>query len=220
MRARIVVVTLLLLASHAARAQDVTPPFKPDAWATGFHMLAGGGVNTSAYNSDRSHVDYGLGTNFKADVGYYITDRWAVEVGSDVKFNWSDGYLIWDTLFTVGARYRFESPVFHNEATFVRAFVGRAPTVVFLDNAGSPYKNIGASRIQFDGPVVGIGGGRFHINDSGFVWFFEWDVAYQWLHQQDVIKDNNDVPVVIQSGTVNDNSKIFSAFLNVGFLVF
>ena len=215
---------LLLVFSCLAYAQ---PPleggsgvFEPGHWTEGVHLLTGLGVNTAVFNSDSAHIVLGLGSNFKADVGYYLNDHLAVEIGSAVKFNRSDDYLIWDTLFTLGIRYRFHSFLFNNPGTFVRLFAGESPTVIFLGDSNNPLKAIGASRAQINGPLAGFGGGYFFKTESGINWFIEWDAAYQWLRFEDAIVDRNDVPIVLQSNEVGGNPKIFTIALNLGLVLF
>lgn len=213
---RLFLLLLSTIFSLAAGAQS----FTPSAWSPGAHLLTGLGVNGAVYNSEIAHRDLGLGLNFKTDVGYYLSDHFAVEVGSMVKFNRSDDYLIWDTLFTLGIRYRFKSLLFNTEGTFVRLFVGDSPTEIYLGDEKNPLKAIGATRAQIDGPVAGFGGGCFFQTTAGLNWFIEWDAAYQWLRYQDAIVDQNDVPVVIQSGDASHSPKIFSLALNIGLLLF
>lgn len=198
----------------------ISEPFKPDLWAKGVHLLAGFGVNTSVYNDVKTRRDFGLGSNFKADLGYYWDSRFAFELGSDVKFNWVDELLVWNTLFTVGLKYRFEGLLNKKESNFVRVFAGSAPTVVFLNGTQPAIEKTGATRVQFNGPVVGMAAGRFLQTDGGLNWFYELAFSYQWLREQEVIKDANDVPIVVSSGQVDNNSKIFSAFFNLGLLIF
>lgn len=197
-----------------------TPPFEPGTWSKGIHLLAGFGANSSVFNTARTYRDYGFGSNFKTDIGYYLNSNFAIEFGSDVKFNWVDQLLVWDTLFTAGVRVRLKSLFFSDEASFVRAYVGSAPTVVFLNGTQPKLQKAGATRIQYNGPVVGAGLGRFYKTAGGLIWFTEAAVAYQWLQTQEVIKDVNDVPIAVSDSTVNDESKIFSAFFNVGMMIF
>lgn len=218
-------ISLLLISISCTALAEQAPPvnpnaFGPDHWTEGVHLLTGLGVNTSVFNSDSAHIVLGLGSNFKADVGYFVNDHFAVEIGSAVKFNRSDDYLIWDTLFTIGLRYRFHSLLFDNPGTFVRLFAGESPTVIYLGDSNNPLKAIGASRAQINGPLVGFGGGYFFKTESGMNWFIEWDAAYQWLRFQDAIVDRNDVPIVLQSNEVGGNPKIFTLALNLGLVLF
>ena len=211
---------VLILLAFSFSASTARAQFTPDRWSEGFHMLTGLGINTAVFNSDTAHLNLGLGSNFKADVGYFINDKLAVEVGSAVKFNRSGDYLIWDTLFTLGVRYRFKSLFFDTEGTFVRLFAGESPTVLYFGDADNPLKATGASRAQINGPLVGFGGGCFFQTKGKLNWFIEWDAAYQWLRFQDAVVDKNDVPIVLQSNEVGGNPKIFTLAFNVGLVLF
>jgi hypothetical protein len=194
--------------------------FRPGRWSEGFHLLTGFGLNASVLNSETAHINAGLGSNFKADIGWYLNDRLALEVGSAVKFNRFESYLLWDTLFTLGIRYRFRSPLFKTEGSFVRLFAGDSPTVIYLGDSDNPLKAIGASRAQINGPLAGFGAGTFFKTQAGLNWFIEWDAAYQWLRFSDAIVDKNDVPVVLQSSEVGGQPKIFSFALSIGLVLF
>jgi hypothetical protein len=220
MRAYLYLISLFALTPMMALASPPAPTFRPDAWSEGVHLLTGFGLNSAVFNSDTARITLGLGTNFKADVGWFFTDRLAAEIGSAVKFNRSDDYLIWDTLITLGIRYRFHSILFGSDGTFTRAFVGEAPTVIYLGDRNNPFKAIGASRAQINGPLVGLGGGCFYQTKGGLNWFIEWDVAYQWLRFTDVVADKNDVPIVIQSSETDGRPNILSLALNIGLVLF
>jgi hypothetical protein len=202
----------LLFFSCSALAQpslngDRSVAFEPGHWSEGVHLLTGVGVNSAVFNSDTSHINFGLGLNFKADVGYLVSDR-------------SDDFLIWDTLFTLGVRYRFHSLLFNTPGTFIRAFIGESPTVIYPGDPKNPIRAIGASRAQINGPLVGVGGGYFFKTNGGTNWFIEWDAAYQWLRFQDSVVDRNDVPIVLRSNEVGGNPKILTIALNLGLVLF
>jgi hypothetical protein len=210
---------LLLLSSSLAQAEE----FYPYHWTPGLHLFAGGGINTAAYTNQENTFDGGVGLNLKTDLVYFLNESWAIEAGSSIKFNRVEGYLIWDTLFTVGLRttlpsllnYEFGQP-------YGRIFIGRAPTVIFLNGNESPTgtNNKDVSRIQFDGPVAGMALGTFHTTDSGLVWFTELGGSVQSLEQESEIKMDGEVPVVISSQSVGEHTTILSFYLTVGVLAF
>ena len=145
------------------------------AWPEpGLHLLAGAGLNSSVYSSDEDRVDGGVGINFGTDVSYFINDKWAFDWSSNVSFNHVNSYLIWNTQLTLGLRYRFDTEYFPGRVTYARLFMGRAPTVLFLNgDAPKEYDQAGLSRIQFEGPVGGVAWGLMKKAKSGRDYFFE-----------------------------------------------
>ena len=210
---------LVLLFSSFSQADE----FYPYHWTPGLHLFAGGGVNTAVYSNQQNTFDGGVGLNLKTDLVYFLNENWAVEVGSSIKFNRVSGYLLWDTLFTVGLRttlpsllnYEFGQP-------YGRIFIGRAPTVMFLNGNEAPSgtDNKDVSRIQFDGPVGGLAIGTFHTTENGLVWFTELGGSIQSLEQESEIKMDGEVPVVVSSKSVSDHTTILSLYLTIGVLAF
>lgn len=206
--------------SAGETAHAAPDSFRPGSWSKGVHLLTGVGLNSAVYDTDSTHRTLGLGSNFKADLGWLVSDHLAFELGSAVKFNRSDDYLVWDTLFTVGVRYRFHSLIFKTDGTFVSLFAGASPAVVYLGDTNNPLRAIGASRAQINGPLAGFGGGCFFRTEKGLNWFIEWDAAYQWLRFEDAIVDKKDVPIVLQSSETEGHPKIFTLAFNVGLVLF
>jgi hypothetical protein len=196
--------------------------FLPNKWSEGLHLFLGGGVNSTAYASSIKSSSLGLGSNFKTDLSYVLNDRWAVEWSSSVKFNQVDGYLLWDTLLTLGVRYRLRPlPGFDLDSSFVRFFVGRAPTVVFFRGGSQPdNQNVSVDRVQFDGPVAGIGFGAFRRMESGSTWFYEVAGSVQRLEQEDGIQLDGEVPVVAFHSVRTDGSTLYSLYAVIGLLIF
>ncbi|RYZ68053.1 MAG: hypothetical protein EOP09_10065, partial [Proteobacteria bacterium] len=93
--------------------------FKADQWTTGLHLTAGAGVASTVLFSDVDPEEkYGFGLNIKTEIGYYLNDRLAVEVGSLVNLTrMSSELLLWDTQFTVGIRSRIGNFFSFNEGT-------------------------------------------------------------------------------------------------------
>jgi hypothetical protein len=210
-----------VVAAESPVAPDNNPAsFRPNHWAEGLHLLGGVGVNGALFNSETSHVNAGIGLNFKTDVGWYVNDHFAVEVGSAVAFNHYEQDLLWDTLFTLGVRYRFHSPLFNTDAGFFRMFVGESPTVIFLNDSKTPFGATGASRAQINGPLVGLGLGYLFKTSGGLNWFVETAAAYQWLRFEDAIVDQKDVPIVLKSNEVGGSPRIFTLAFNVGLVLF
>jgi hypothetical protein len=195
--------------------------FKPERWLEGVHLFAGGGLNASIYNSAVERQNQGIGLNFKTDLGYYFNDRFAIEASSNVKFNKMKEYLIWDTLLTLGLRYRFEKfPFTKSKSIYGRVFYGVAPTVFFLDDAPQVYRRRNSARIQYDGPVVGLALGNMYETKSGRVWYVEYGASYQYLRNETGINNKGDTPVVAFNDKNGNSIRIYSLYATIGLLVF
>lgn len=188
--------------------------FKPDKWLSGFHLMAGAGVNASIYNSDFERQNQGLGLTLKTDLGYYLDHSWALEASSNVKFNKVEEYLIWDTLLTLGVRYRF------HKSHYARAFSGWAPTVFFLDDAPDVYQRSEAKRVQYNGPVLGMAYGKFYQTEKKLIWFVEYAASYQKLANEKGVADESDVPEIVFRSGGSGQVQIYSVYASIGVLVF
>lgn len=197
--------------------------FDPYHWEPGLHLFAGGGINSSVYSNSEDTYDGGIGLNLKTDLVYFLNSDWAIEASSSIKFNRVDPILIWDTLFTIGLRTTLPSLTYYEFGQpYGRIFVGRAPTVVFLNGNMSPSQpeNKDISRIQFDGPVAGLAVGSLHETEKGMIWFVELGVSLQSLEQESSIKMDGDVPVVISNNSVTNHTTIYSSYLTFGVMAF
>lgn len=202
---------LLALLINTAFAEELHK-FRPDYWSRGLHLNAGGGINAVHYTSSDQFDEIGGGINFKTDLGYYFTNRFAIEWSSNVKFNTIDGYQVWDTLITGGIRYRIKE-------YYVRLFYGKSPTVIFFNgDVPEEYKGTKASRLQFDGPVYGYAVGKYYQKDNGLIWFLEGSMTLQQLKDREAIYMDGQVPEVVERGT--DRGVITSLYLMIGILVF
>jgi hypothetical protein len=208
MKAILIIVILI----STAFAHEDEYKFRPDYWSKGLHLIAGGGVNGTYYDSNESYGNYGYGLNGKTDLGYYFTNRFAVEWSSNVKFNKINDYLVWDTLITFGLRYRLKE-------YYIRGFGGKAPTVIFFQgNPPDEYKNSSASRLQYDGPVYGLAIGKMYEDRNGLIWFLETSATFQELNDRQGIKMNGQTPVVVSRE--RDASRLYSLYFMIGLLVF
>ncbi len=217
MISKILFLILILISTNAFADKYY---FKADRYQPGLHLLAAGGLNASMYRYNFDRQDQGIGLNFKTDVGYYFNSQFAWEVGSIVKFNSVSEYLIWDTLFTTGFRYRFEKfPWTESKGIYVRGFVGKAPTVFYIHNTPHIYKTSHSARVQYNGPVEGFAIGNMYNGTNNKVWFMEYGVSHQRLDRSQGVNNDGDVPVV----TFKDSSRridIYSLYINIGILVF
>lgn len=211
-----ILVILFLFFSASAQAED----FEPTYWSEGLHLFAGGGINSSVYNSNEDRDDGGLGLNLKTDLFYVLDPEWALEWSANVKFNRVRSYLLWDTLLTVGVRRQIPVSIL-NSAPYSRIFLGRAPTVLFLEGDTSIRSSEpGVSRIHFDGPVAGLGFGVLKKSPAGQVWFSEISVTVQKLEQSEDVRMDGEVPVVVSSNRLDNDATIYSVSWTVGVLAF
>ncbi len=195
-----------------AKNHDDEYKFRPDYWSKGLHLNVGGGLNSTYYDADERFKTVAFGLNFKTDLGYYFTNRFAIEWSSNVKFNRISEYLVWDTLITFGLRYRMKE-------YYVRPFLGKAPTVVFFNgHPPAEYKGTKASRLQFDGPVYGFAVGKMFERKDGLLWFIETSATLQSLQEREAIHMDGDVPKVISRET--DQSTLVSVYFMIGVLIF
>ena len=216
----ILIIPLLITLALSFNAEAYDKNFEPTAWSESLHLFSGAGFNSSIFSSEETRVDAGIGLNIRADLGYYFNDHLAFEVGSSVKFNRVNGFLIWDTLITGGLRYRFRNEFF-DDRSYGRIFFGRSPTVVYFNgNAPEEYRESGASRVQFDGPAGGIAFGITQKLRDQQIWFFEITASLQHLEQHDGIVMDGEVPIVIFSGPEGDKTQIWSLYASFGILLF
>lgn len=202
----------ILIFLNTVHAAEPEYKFRPDYWSKGLHLNVGGGLNLTKFYSDDRFNEIGYGLNFKTDLGYFFTNRFALEWSSNVKFDRIDEYLAWDTLITFGIRYRIKD-------YYVRGFYGKAPTVVYLQNKPPEYKDSKASRLQFDGPVYGVAIGKtFQSDKKGIIWFLETSGTFQRLEEREAIHMKGQVPEVISR--VTDKSSVVSLYVMIGVMVF
>lgn len=219
----IITVIVTLLVNLSAQAAD---DYSPSDWGSGLHLFAGGGVNSSFYTSKDRDVDGGIGLNLKTDLTYSLNSDWALELSGNVKFNRVDGYLVWDTPLTVGIRTRLPIiALWDIGSPYGRVFAGRAPSVLFLNGGEAPKPNPNVqdsniSRIHFDGPIGGFGLGTLNKSKTGQIWFVEVSGSVQSLEQEEDVKMEGEIPVVVSSQSVDDHSTIYSVSLTVGVLAF
>lgn len=219
---KIFILVLLLLGSSVS-AQEIlekTAMGYSDFWPEGLHIYSGAGVNFSSIESANQRINLGAGSNFKTDVSYFFSEKWAAEASASVKFN-KYKVLIWDTHLTVGMRYRFREPSHGEYGEYIRGFVGSGPLVVYLDHdTALALGDSDADRIHFEGPVIGLGFGHIRRLESGRPWFFEANISAQHLNYRDDVKMDGATPVVLHRESVKDDSNIYTVCLVLGIMIF
>lgn len=205
---------LFFILSFSSQAQllDTGEEFLIDDWSEGLHIFAGIGINSSNYHSNSQRDYLGIGSNFKTDVGWYFSHEWAIESSASVKFNELNSNLIWDTLLTLGLRYRLED-------YYYRAFAGAGVLVIVLGE-DRPSTREDTARLHTDGPALGMGFGKTRRTEKGKVWFTEINATVQWIKHRDSVIVDGDTPIAISSESVNDNSTIYSLQATVGIMLF
>lgn len=204
------------------------PDFEPDHWSPGIHLLAGVGANISSYHSREENIDGGLGSNLKTDLLYVINPHFALEWGANVSFHRVRGSLIWDTPLTLGVRFQLPKLVPSASHPYMRLFTGASPTVVFIKGNAAALDQLQAfapdgreiDRLNFNGPVAGIGLGSMRKNSQGLVWYTEFTLAAKWVEQEERIIMQGEVPVVVSSSSVDRNTMILSIYWTIGVLAF
>ncbi len=197
----------------SAQLFDTEEEFLTDDWSEGLHIFVGAGVNSSNYHSNTRRNYLGLGINLKTDVGWYFHHDWALESSASVKFNRLNGDLIWDTLLTLGLRYRLENYYF-------RAFAGAGVLVVVLGKDQPEINDNNTRRLHMDGPALGLGFGKTNKTEAGKIWFIELNGTAQQIKHRDDVAIDGQYPIAISSQSVNDNSTIYSLQFTIGVLLF
>lgn len=193
--------------------------FHPEHWSKGLHIFTGFGLNTTSYRIRSLEESYGVGSNLKSDVGYYLSDDWAIESSASINFNGAEEDLLWGTMLTLGVRYRFQGPFSDHAADYARVFAGRSITVLFPDRPFPP-RFIPDSRIHFEGSVFGLSYGHLNRNESGRVWFIEGNISVETITDRDDIVMDGEVPVVVSTDSLSDPFAVYSFTLSVGILLF
>lgn len=212
MKLLLVLFLFLIPLLTSAQLKENGEEFLIDDWSEGLHIFVGTGFNTSNFYSDSRKSYLGLGTNFKTDVGWYFSHDWAAELSANVRFSKFEKDFIWDTLLTLGIRYRIEEHYF-------RGFAGAGVLVILVDE-NEPTVNNNTRRIHMDGPAIGLGFGRTKITKKGLVWFIELNATAQEFRHRDDVAIDGQYPIAISSQAVNDNSTIYSAQITLGVLLF
>lgn len=212
MKRLIQIIILIFPLILKAQLKDNGEEFLSDDWSEGLHIFVGAGMNSSNYRSDTRQNYLGIGINFKTDVGWYFDHEWAIESSASVKFNRFNTDLLWDTLLTLGLRYRIEDYYF-------RGFAGAGVMVIVIDEH-EPTVNKDTRRIQMDGPAIGLGFGRTKLTEKGKVWFVEANGAAQKFNRRNDVAIDGQYPIALSSEAVKDNSVVYSAQFTIGVLLF
>lgn len=194
--------------------------FEPHHWSEGLHLFAGVGPSSTKFDIDFERSNLGIGAHLKTDLSYVLNDQWSVDWTAGVDFNKLKSYLSWNSLFTMGVRYRIDyDPLFETRSGYVKAFIGRAPTVVYFSNEKpAPYVDNGVGRVQLEGVAYGFTLGRFHKTDDGLVWYHEFTGSIQKIDRYTAIKLEDEVPIVVDNGKMEGT--VYGAFFTVGLEIF
>lgn len=213
---------LMLLTANAAEIQlKAKPGFTPLRWTKGLHLIAGGGVNFSSYVSNDRTTYVGPGVGFKSEIGYYLSDNFAIELGSAVSFNRIDSFILWDSTFTLGARVRIPMPPGANGegAPYARAFLGWGPAVAF-ENRWPRYFDLDSDRAQLEGPAWGMGFGYFLKGAGSLIWFAEITATAHIFRKVQLVKEGDTLSEVLVDLPLSNNSWLASLRFSVGIVAF
>lgn len=181
----------------------------------GIHILAGAGINFSAFRQSGDDPIYVAGSAFHADVGWYYSNNWSIESSAQVKFSDLNDILIWDSLFTLGARYRFKD--FHN--LYTKIYLGHSITVAYTNDARSPGSGE-FNRNHYEGQLIGFGIGKMFQTDSGLKWFIEANTTLQEMKFIEFVSMDGERAEVVDKQYIEEKTTIRSFMLTVGALVF
>lgn len=232
MNFRMLVAALAFTISCAAQAQNdylfktiesetQEIPAIDKIWLEGLHIDAGMGIQGGVYLVEGSTRNYAVGSAIKTDVGYYFNDRWAWEASGLIKFSRVDELRIWGTELSLGFRYRLPSGWYDEQVPYFRFFGGSNINVVYTDGRKLPEFEESYSRIQFEGPMVGIGLGGMRLTESKRnMWFWEVSVTGNWLTRESGIQNEKDVPVVVSRSALDGRSQLYTIYINLGGRVF
>ena len=210
------IIILIIINCAPAEAVDTGRYKSPEP---GLHLSAGFGINNIYFKSDDDNSDPNLGINLKADVHWLFGRRWALEASSSVKFNEVEDLRIWDTLITMGIRVNFTGIDLMKEIFYGRVFVGYSPTVVYVgDGAEDEFGDF--PRIHYSGVAYGLGFGKTYRTKNGRYWYIEMDLSKQRLKLKESVVMDGITPIVVERVTIKDNSRLYSVYITVGWILF
>lgn len=205
----------IFISTVFSHANEHKNEFSTNSWSQGLHIFAGAGLNTSSFKSTAEDVDFALGFNIKSDVGWYLNDRWAIESSASVKFNKLESDLVWDTLLTMGVRYRT-----NQRGNYARLFLGTSQTVLY-PSGSRPDWGQSASRYYFMGEAIGASVGRLYKSKSiNNIWFVEFSITMQAIKSRKGVELDGEAPIVVSDENVSDNSTIHSMYITAGVMLF
>lgn len=212
----LLIIILIILNCVPAGAADTGRQKKPES---GLHLSAGFGINSIHYKSDDDDSDPNPGINLKADVHWLFDRRWAFEASSSIKFNEVEDFRIWDTLITMGVRVNITGIDLMKEISYGRVFVGYSPTVVYVgDGAKDEFGDF--PRIHYSGYAYGLGFGKTYRTKNGHYWYIEMDVSNQRLKLKESVVMDGITPIIVERVTIKDNSRLYSIYITVGWILF
>lgn len=206
--------------AQAKETKEINEPIIEKSWAEGLHLIAGGGLNTALLISKNGQKHLSPGFNLKTDLAYHLSPTWAVEVGANVMFDRIHGFMVWDTLFTVGVRTLL--PLFRQYkqfASYLRFFGGYGPAMVYqATNATDTFP--GADRLKLQGPAAGASFGVFYDLAANRPWFIELTFMAHHFYNIFGVKDLDAAPISLSNSAINNNSTLFSLQINAGLFIF
>jgi hypothetical protein len=213
-----------LLAAHAhAEESSTSDPyaFSGGQWTQGLHLMAGLGANTAYFEAPGVNKEAGIGLNIETNVSYSFLNDFALELSTNVMFNRVKRLLIWNTLGTVGIRFRLPSDLAPSQSyPYMRLAAGRGPTVFIFKGQKPDSLEVGGDRTQVEGDIVSVAYGFFQNARDGMTWFLEFGATVNSYRKIEAIKDRKDVPEVQYSANVSNDSAMYALTLTFGVVVF
>jgi hypothetical protein len=179
--------------------------FRAEQWTEGLHLMAGLGANSSYFESPGVNQEAGLGLNIETNLAYSFLNDYALELSTNVMFNRVKRLLIWNTLSTIGLRFRIPSLLsVQNSYPYMRLAAGRGPTVFIFKGQKPDSLEVGGDRTQIEGDIVSVAYGFFQNARDGLTWFLEFGATVNSYRKIEAIKDKKDVPEVQYSASVQN----------------
>ncbi|RYZ50332.1 MAG: hypothetical protein EOP07_23130, partial [Proteobacteria bacterium] len=148
--------------------------FSGGQWTQGLHLMAGLGANTAYFESPGVNKEAGIGLNIETNVSYSFLNDYALELSTNVMFNRVKRLLIWNTLGTIGVRFRIPTLLAPPDSyPYVRLAAGRGPTVFIFKGQKPDSLEVGGDRTQIEGDIVSVAYGFFQNARDGMTWFLE-----------------------------------------------
>ena len=219
----IMIIGLAVPRMALADANDVpeATSFTSQHWTTGLHLMAGLGVNTAYFTSSFLKKEAGMGLNINTSVGYYFFNDYAFEVSTNVMFNRVKRTLIWNTLGTMGLRFRLPPYLAPAKAhPYFKIAAGRGPSVFIVKGKKPEFFDLGGDRTQIEGDVLSSAYGFFQNSRDGTSWFLELSATVNSYRKLEAIRDNKEVPEVIDARIVTDHAAMYAVALTFGVVVF
>lgn len=198
--------------------------FRANKWTRGVHLLGSLGLNAFSLDfkgddEEDQDPDNGLGGNFQSSIGYYFLNAYAIEAGSNVMLSRAHGFLIWETMLTIGARLRLPSFLGpDNSAPFLRLHFGKGPSVFIIEDSSDVFE--GDDRLHLEGDIYGLSYGFFRTTKGNLTWFLEANASLHIYRYAEYVVENDEVSDVYFSNELDGKDRMSTLSLGLGVVIF